>query len=197
MHVTLFIPQSDRNEWGLTMKRFVIDLGTLLLAFLAAPAHAESPAPRPPPELQKLDVWVGTWRLSGTAKDQPNEQEYPVLWRLREHWVLNGFFLQVAQTWSGNGQTLNNLEMLSYDPIKGLYTDLGFGSDGSTWSLTATFSGATMIETGESKGPDGAMTKCRMAWVFSNDGTSVSGTERCDKNGAQWQALKVGGTKSK
>lgn len=178
------------------MKRLIIRAGALLLALVAASAHA-GPTPGPPPELKKLDVWVGTWSLSGTAKDQPNEREYPVLWRLREHWVLNGFFLQVAQTWRGNGQILNNLEMLSYDPTRKIYTDLGFGSDGSTWSLTATFSGATMIERGESKGTDGAMTRCRMAWVFSNDGTSVSGTQRCEKNGARWQALKVAGTKSK
>ena len=56
--------------------------------------------------------------------------------------------MQVDQIWEGNGQMTHALEMLSYDPSKKIYIDSGFGSDGSTWSLTATFDGATMIEQG-------------------------------------------------
>jgi uncharacterized protein DUF1579 len=179
------------------MKRFIIEVGTLLAVFVAFSAYGESPAPEQSPELKKLDVWVGNWTLSGTAKDQPDGREYALLWTLHEHWVLNDSFLQVNQTWNGNGQTQRSLEMLSYDPVNKVYTDSGFGSDGSTWSLTAVFDGATMIETGESRGPDGVMTRCRMAWVFSKGGTSLSGTERCDKGGTQWQAVKVAGKRSK
>ena len=179
-----------------TMKRLIIDVARVLLVLGASSAHGASPNPRLPPELKKLDVWVGNWSLSGTARDQPDGREYSLRWTLHERWVLNRSFLQVDQTWKGNGQTQRSLEMLSYDPVKKLYTDSGFGSDGSTWSLTAVFDGATMIETGQSKGPDGVMTSCRMAWVFSNDRTSLSGTERCDKGGTRWQAVKVAGTKS-
>jgi hypothetical protein len=51
-----------------------------------------------------------------------------------------------------------------------------------------------MTERGETLAPDG--TRCRMTWVFSDDGRSVSGTEECDKSGVRWKAVEVKGTKS-
>jgi hypothetical protein len=120
-----------------------------------------------------------------------------VRWRLHEHWILNGFFMQADQTWKGNGQELRYMEILSYDADQKIYTDSGFGSDGSTWSLTATFKGETMIESGKTKGPDGEVTKCQMTWVFGENGTDLSGTEICEKNGVRWKAVDVRGTKSR
>lgn len=96
-----------------------------------------------------------------------------------------------------NGQVLHALEMLSYDPKKLIYTDSGFGSDGSTWSLTATFRGAVMIEKDNTLGPDGRLTRCRMTWAFGANGDSLSGTEECDKSGVRWRAVEVRGTKSR
>jgi hypothetical protein len=178
------------------MKRIALAIGTLCLALAAAWLQAQDRRPAPPPELEKLNVWIGNWTLRGTARDQPGGHEYNLRWQLREHWALNGFFMQVDQLWEGNGQVLRAMEMLAYDPAKAIYTDSGFGSDGSTWSLTANFRGSTMIETGNSLGPDGAITRCRMTWVFGNSGQSLSGTEDCDRNGVGWQAIEVKGTKS-
>src|SRR6185437_405328 len=101
-----------------TMKRLIIDVAKVLLVLGASSAHGTSPNPRLPPELKKLDVWVGNWSLSGTARDQPDGREYSLRWTLHERWVLNRSFLQVDQTWKGNGQTQRSLEMLSYDPVK-------------------------------------------------------------------------------
>lgn len=178
------------------MKRIPTAIGTLCLTLAAACIQAQDRKPSPPPELKKLDVWIGNWTLSGTARDQPDSREYSLHWQLHEHWILNGFFMQVDQIWEGGGQVLRGLEMLSYDPRKKIYTDTGFGSDGSTWSLTAAFRDATMIEMGETAGPHGTITRCRMSWVFSNDGRSLAGTEECDKGGVRWKAVEVRGTKS-
>ncbi len=179
------------------MKRIVTGIGTLILIFIAVCAQAQSLKPTPPPELKKLDYWVGDWALSGTAKDKPGGPEYRVVWRLHERWILNGFFLQVHQTWKGNGQEQRALEILSYDAGRKIYMDSGFGSDGSKWSLTATFKGAKMIESGQTKGPDGKTTKCQMTWVFSKHGMALAGTQVCEKNGVRWKAVDVTGTKSK
>lgn len=186
-----------RRPFRSTVKRFIIDVGTLLAVIVTASAYGVSPTPQQSPELKRLDVWAGNWTLSGTARDEPDGRDYSLRWTLHEHWVLNHSFLQVDQTWNGNGQTQRALEMLSYDPVRKVYTDSGFGSDGSTWSLSAVFNGSAMIETGQSKGPDGVITSCRMVWVFGKGGTSLSGRERCDKGGIQWQAVKVAGTKSR
>ena len=187
------------GQWstGTQMKHIFAAISALCLALAAACAQGQAHAPTPAPELKKLDVWVGNWTLSGMARDQPDGPEYNLHWTLHERWILNGFFLQVDQTWKGNGQIQHALELLSYDRRKMTYTDSGFGSDGSTWSLTATFHDATMIEEGETLGPDGIWTKCRMTWVFSNEGKSLSGTEECGKGGARWKAVEVRGTKSR
>ena len=41
--------------------------------------------------------------------------------------------------------------------------------------MTATFDNAMLIESGESRGPDGQLTKCRTTLVFSNDRMALSG----------------------
>jgi hypothetical protein len=153
--------------------------------------------PVPPAELKKWDVWVGDWTLSGTAKDTPTGPEYKVNWYLHEHWIANGFFVQVDQTWKGNGQEFNNVEILSYDPIKKIHTVSGFSGDGWSWVLTATFDETTTTEEGVATGPDGAVATSRTDWQFSSDGKALSGTQQSEENGVRWTAFTVKGTKSR
>ncbi len=153
--------------------------------------------PVPPAELKKWDAWVGDWTLSGTAKDTPTGPEYKVNWYLHEHWIANGFFVQVDQTWKGNGQEFNNVEILSYDPIKKIHTVSGFSGDGWSWVLTATFDKTTTIEEGVATGPDGAVATSRTDWQFSSDGKALSGTQQSEENGVRWTAFTVKGTKSR
>jgi hypothetical protein len=170
-------------------------IATLLL-FATASAQAQSSSPTPPPEVKKWGIWIGDWELSGTAKDTPTGHEYKVNWALHERWILGGFFVQVDQTWKGDGPELHSLEILSYDPIKKIHTSSGYSSDGSTWTLTATFDGATVKEQSVSNGPDGQATTCNTTWVFSGDRKSLSGTQECELNGVRWTAIRVSGTKS-
>jgi hypothetical protein len=167
------------------------------LIFAAASAQGQSSGPTRPAELEKWDVWAGDWSLSGKAKDSPAGPEYKVDWHLHEHWILGGFFMQVDQTWKGNGPELHSLEILSFDPVRKIHTVSGFSSDGSTWSLTANFEGAMLVENGESRGPGGELTKCQTTWNFSDDRRALSGTQECEQNGVRWTAIDVRGTKSK
>lgn len=179
------------------LKCIATALSIMLLMFLSASAQVQSSSPTPPKELQKWGAWIGDWALSGAAKDTPTGPEYKFDWYLHEHWILGGFFVQVDQTWKGNGQELHSLEILSYDPVKKIHSSSGFSSDGSTWALTATFDSLTTIEVGESKGADGQITTCRTAWLFSNDRTALSGTQECEQSGMRWKSFSVRGTKSK
>jgi hypothetical protein len=178
------------------MRRITTAISIMLLMFVTAPAQGQSSNPTPPPELKKWDIWIGDWVLSGTAKDTPTGPEYNVDWSLHERWILGGFFVQVDQTWKGDGQELHSLEILSYDPIKKVHASSGFSSDESTWTLTATFDDARVTEEGVSKGPDGQATTCHSTWVFSSDRKALSGTQECDQNGVRWTAIRVQGTKS-
>lgn len=168
----------------------------ILLMSAAASAQGQSSSPTPPPEIKQWGVWIGDWALSGMAKDRSDGPRYKVDWYLHEHWILGGFFVQVDQTWKGNGLELRSLELLSYDPIRKIHTGSGFSSDGSTWSLTARFNNATVIENGESRGSDGQLTNCQTTWLFSNDRMALSGTQECEQNGVRWTAIDVRGRKS-
>jgi hypothetical protein len=166
----------------------------MLLVLAAASAQGQATRPQ---ELEKWDVWAGNWALSGKAKDTPTGPEYRVDWHLHEHWILGGFFMQVDQTWKGNGPALHSLEILSFDPARKVHTVAGFSGDGSTWSLTATFNEARLVESGESRGPDGELTRCQMTWMFSDDRMAVSGIQECEQNETRWRAIDVRGRKSK
>jgi len=168
----------------------------IFLMIVAASAQGQSSNPTPPPEIRKWDVWAGDWALSGKAKDNPGAPEYKVDWYLHEHWILGGFFMQVDQTWKANGAELHSLEILSYDRVRKIHTGSGFSSDGSTWSLTATFDKAMLVENGESRAPDGGLTRCETTWKFSDDRMALSGTQECEQNGVRWRALEVSGRKS-
>ena len=167
------------------------------LIFAATAAQAQSHGSKRPPELEKWNVWAGDWSLSGKAKDSPTGPEYKVDWHLHEHWILNGFFMQVDQTWKGSGPELRALEILSFDPVRKVHTVSGFSSDGSTWALTASFKGTGLVERGESRGPGGELIRCQTTWTFSEDRMALSGMQECERNGVRWTAIDVRGRKSR
>lgn len=178
------------------MRPITSAIGVVLLLFATVSVYGQSSAPTPPPELKKWDIWIGDWALSGTARDAPSTPEYKVNWSLHERWVLGGFFVQVDQTWKGNGQELHAVEMLSYDTARHLHTDSGFSSDGATWNLTARFDRNTTIEDGTSAGPDGLPTTCHTTFVFTADRQALSGTQECQHRGVRWTAFRVTGRKT-
>jgi hypothetical protein len=66
-----------------------IAISMMVLRFVSTSADGQSSSPTPPPELKKWDVWIGDWKLSGTARDTPTGPEYKVNWYLHEHWILD------------------------------------------------------------------------------------------------------------
>jgi hypothetical protein len=179
------------------MKPLVRAVSLMILMFVAVAAVGQSSNPKPAPELRQEDVWVGDWTCSGTAKDTPTGPEYKVDWQMHSHWILGGFFLESNSTWKGSGKKLQWLEIGCYDPIKRIHVLSGFGSDGTTWVLTATFDNETSVESGTTTDPNGTLTNFRNTFIFSSDRMAVSGTEESEQNGVRWTSFQVKGTKSK
>jgi hypothetical protein len=178
------------------MKRILPAVSLMILMFVVA-AHGQSSTPKPAPELKQWDVWVGSWTLSGIAKDSPTGAEYKVDWHTHGRWILGGFFAELDHIWKGNGQELHQMEILSYDSAKKIHASSGFSSDGMTWTLTATFDNGTSVENMSLKGPDGELSTCHNTWIFSSDRMAVSGTQECEQNGVRWTSFTVKGTKDK
>jgi hypothetical protein len=177
------------------MRRIVI-LIVVLSACLIPPARTQAPTTGPSPELQKWDLWVGDWTLTGTAKDTPTEPEYKLDWRMQGRWILGGHFVDVRGIWRGKGAESVALEIGSYDRGRRIYAISGFADDGTTWVGTVTFSDGISIETGTDTGPDGKTTKWVRTWSVSPDGMSISGKEEREQDGVRWTAFTVKGTKT-
>jgi hypothetical protein len=174
------------------MKNTVTTISLMFLILVSVAAAGQSLTPKPAPELKQWDIWIGDWTFSGTARDTPTGPEYKVDWHMHGHWILGGFFAEIDHIWKGNGQRLQQKEILYYDPIRKIQTTSGFSTDGRTWALTATFDKETSVEDMTFTNQNGTLTKCRNTWVFSSDRMALSGTQECD-DGSSW---KVKGTKA-
>ena len=169
------------------MKRITTAISMMFLILSAVAAVCQSSTSKPAPELKQADVWVGEWVFSGTGKDSPTGPEYKVDWHLHGHWILGGFFLQADSVWKDNAGETHYLEIVSYDPIKKVFSVSGFASDGSTWALTSIFDESTWVDTGA---------QCRNTFHFSPDRIAVSGISECEEKGVRWTGFQVTGTKS-
>jgi hypothetical protein len=66
---------------------------TLVAVMFAAAAMAQTGAPKPGPELKKLDVFVGTWTLAGTLKPGMMGSGGTMTENEKCEWMEGGFYL--------------------------------------------------------------------------------------------------------
>jgi len=129
------------------MKRSGMILWVCLV--LSAAAMAQMEAPKPAPELKKLDALAGTWTLNGDMKPGPMGPGGPVIEVEKCEWMEGGFFLVCHSDFKmekmGNGV---GLSVLGYSTADKAYTYREFNSwgefedsrgmvDGNTWTWTS------------------------------------------------------------
>jgi hypothetical protein len=120
----------------------------LTAVLLSAAAVAQMEAPKPGPELKKLDVFAGTWALDGTMKPGAmgpggtmNENE-------KCEWMEGGFYLVCHSDYKGTMGSGVGLSILGYSAEDKAYTYREFNSfgefedsrghvDGDTWTWTS------------------------------------------------------------
>jgi hypothetical protein len=177
------------------MKRILTAVSMMILMFVVA-VQGQSSTPKPAPAVKQLDAWVGDWTFSGTTQDSPAGPEEKVEWRPHVHWILGGFFVEFDSIWKANGEA-HFVEILGYDPVKKVYTVSGFGDDGETWAMVATFNNETYLEDLTMTSPDGKVRTCHHTFIFSSDRMAATGTSECEQGGVHWTDFKLKGTKSK
>jgi hypothetical protein len=165
----------------------------ILIPLIVAQAQAQAKTPA------ELGMWVGDWKMAGTAKDTPTEPEYKLDWQLHGRLILKGHFVQIDHIWKGKRTEDHYLEILSYDPIKGAFLSSGFQSDGGGWLSTAPFNfkDKTYVENGTFTDVDGKITKFQITWIFSDDRMALSAIQECEQDGVRWTGFTVNGTKAK
>jgi hypothetical protein len=81
--------------------------------------------PAPDPELKRLDRFVGTWELRGRTQ---GSQEDDVSGRIAFEWLPGGYFLQQRIEIHFAGFDVGGLELIGYDPERGVYPSTVFSN---------------------------------------------------------------------
>jgi hypothetical protein len=134
------------------MKRLSMTLAfpTLMLA-AAASLWAQAPAPKPGPELKKLDYFAGSWNLAGDTKPGPMGPGGKMTMTQHDQWQEGGFFLIERSNYKsamGNG---SGIAFMGYNADEKVYTYDEFSSMGEALHATGKFEGDTWTWTSENK----------------------------------------------
>jgi hypothetical protein len=172
------------------MKRISLLLSILLICFVAA-TQAQTAPPKPGPELQKLQVWLGHWKgvfegqsgWWGPADKVPFEETSEM--------ILGGFFVQTRVTWMNSGS--HALFIQGYDPAKKSYPTIYYsGSDGKIRSGTLTASAGntwTLISDGPWHSYAGKDCLVRITTTFSADSMSRQEKYEISEDGKTWTTI--------
>ena len=177
----------------ITSKMVLLAMMVMLPALMLS---AQAKLPRPLPEVKAMEIWAGNWILTGTAKDGPNDKEYPLIWRMHGRWMLRGFIVQIDHESVGNATAIKYLEVMNFNPSKKSYISTGYGDDGSSWISILTYKGDICLENGNITLPDGKIISFRSTWTFSSDHLSVIGSQECEQDGSKWIGYKIKGSKT-
>lgn len=125
------------------MKRAGMILAAALMT--AAGAMAQTAAPKPGPELKKLDVFVGTWSLDGTMKPGMMGPGGTMTESEKCEWMEGGFYLVCHSDFKSSMGNGVGLSVMGYSSEDKAYTYHEFSSsgefvdsrgriDGDTWT---------------------------------------------------------------
>jgi hypothetical protein len=81
--------------------------------------------PGPDPALKALDMFVGTWRVTGRTLGADEDN---VAGTLRFEWLPGGFFLQQHVELDFGGMQIEALEVIGYDPATGRFPSTVFAN---------------------------------------------------------------------
>jgi hypothetical protein len=124
---------------------------------LAAAVFAQMPVPKPGPEVQKLDVFAGSWTLTGDLKPGSMGPGGTITENETCDWMEGSFYLVCHTDFKGSMGSGTGLSILGYSTKDKIYTYREFNSwgefedsrgslDGSTWTWTSdeNFNGTPM-----------------------------------------------------
>lgn len=119
-----------------------IVIATLLLVVVA---FAQPPAaPKPGPELKKLDYFAGTWTSEGDTKPGPMGPGGKMTMKQNAKWMEGGFYVVIRSDYkSPNMGSGTGTAYLGYDQQKKVYTYDEFNSQGESVHAKGTVDGDT------------------------------------------------------
>jgi hypothetical protein len=159
----------------------------IVVACLAGTAFAQQPnqPPKPGPEQQKLQLWVGEWTYEGESQTSflgPGEK---FTGRMTGRFILNGFGLEtVAKEQSPSGE-IESTEVDTYDPVTKTYPYFYAESDGLFSQGSLTTNGNVTSWEGSSMA-NGKRYKERGTNAVAPDGMSFTRSGEISEDGKAW-----------
>jgi hypothetical protein len=123
------------------MKRILVSVGILTLLFSVA-LQAQTPAPKPGPEHQKLAGLVGNWATAGESSESPFGPAQKWTGKITSEWFPGNFAVvrHLEETYSVSGES-RGLNVVAYDSSAKTYTWYVVNSMGFTALGKATILG--------------------------------------------------------
>ena len=167
--------QTKKSRWLLAV----------LLVFTTVAAQSPSQAPKPSPEHQRLEVFLGKWTQVGEAQESPYGSAGKLTSTDTFEWLPGGFFM--LHRWeSRQGTTeFKATEILGYDSRNRVYTSHIFDNFGNSGSYRYMVKGNTWTSTGDSV-VGGKQLKERCTTVIATPSTSFSVKCEYSPDGTKW-----------
>jgi len=170
------------------MKRAEMILAAALI--VTAAAMAQTAAPKPGPELRKLDVFVGTWTLDGNMKASSmgpagtmNESE-------KCEWMEGGFYLVCHSDFKSSMGNGVGLSVMGYSAEEKSYTYREFNSFGEFDDSRGSLDGDTWTWTSDEK--MGSMTMKGRFTMHMTSSSSYTFVFDMSQDGAKWSTVMDG-----
>ncbi len=124
--------------------RNILAVAASLAVFAAAAPFAQAPAPpRPGPEIQKLQYFVGQWKFEGETRESPFGPAGKFSGGETCEWFAGGFQVTCRATSTGPTGVITGLSVYGYDAETKQYTFYGIDSTGFNATARGTVSGDT------------------------------------------------------
>jgi Protein of unknown function (DUF1579) len=161
-----------------------------ILAVLSASAFAQMPAPKPAPELSKLDYFAGNWIADGDIKPGPMGPGGKMTSTDEGHWMDGKFFMVLHSKFKGAMGDGMSLAIMGYDPEKKVYTYNEFNSMGQAEHAEGNVAGDTWTWTSD-ENFGGQMFKGRYTMKVGSP-TSYTFKYEISKDGTEWTTVMDG-----
>lgn len=149
---------------------------------------AQTPAPKPGPEIKKLAAQVGDWSYEGNIKESPLGPAGKYSGKYSCRWALVGYFLEYRGEEKNPLGMLKWFEMDGYDPVNKKYTTYSAASDGSQSTGSFTVEGRQWVCLVDGI-QAGKQFKERQTLDFSSDGLSYTWKCEISMDGKSWSLL--------
>jgi len=169
------------------MKRAGMIFAAALMLTTAAMAQE---APKPAPELKKLDVFVGTWTLEGTMKPGAMGPGGTMTETEKCEWMEGGFYLVCHSDYKSSMGNGTELSVMGYSNEEKTYTYHEFSSTGEYVDSKGTLDGDTWTWTNEEK--MGGMSMKGRFTIHMTSAASYTFAFDMSQDGTKWSGMMDG-----